>query len=379
MKGHLNKRGSRWSYVVDRGNDPVTGKRRQKTKGGFATKAAAQRAMREFMNDLDANASVDESRQSVEDYLTQWLQIVKSDLRPTTHSGYSRDVRNICSKVGGIRLQELTPIQIETAYADLMASGGPSGRPLNPKTIRNIHAVLRRAFSDAERLSLIGRNPVRLVRPPRVTTKEMKTWTGPQVARFLAHVADDRYLPVVVLLATTGMRRGEVFGLRWEDVHPEAGYLSVEQTLTTVEDKILIGPTKSAKSRRRIALDVETVAALGAHRKSQAAERLRCGAAWQQGQDLVFRNTDGTPTHPDRFTYWFKRRVSELDLPAIGPHGLRHTWATLALQAGVHPKVVSSRLGHSTIAITLDTYSHVTPGLDEDAASLVATRIFESA
>jgi integrase len=174
------------------------------------------------------------------------------------------------------------------------------------------------------------------------------------------------------------MRRAEVLGLRWADVDLRAGHLSVTQTITASNHRLIIGPTKTARSRRRIELDPETVDVLRRHRKAQAEERLAIGAGWVD-HDLVFCRVDGEPVHPDWFTRYFVRLESRLDVPQIrGPHDLRHTWATLALKAGVHPKVVSDRLGHSTIAITLDIYSHVSPALDADAANTVASQIFKA-
>jgi integrase len=150
--------------------------------------------------------------------------------------------------------------------------------------------------------------------------------------------------------------------------------------LTTVHDRLVFDTTKTARSRRRISLDAETVAALRRHRARQAKDRLFVGEAWDDSHDLVFTQADGTPVHPDRWTRQFQRHVARLGLPELrGPHSLRHTWATLALEAGVHPKVVSERLGHSTIAITLDTYSHVVEGMDADAATTVAEQIFKRA
>jgi integrase len=223
------------------------------------------------------------------------------------------------------------------------------------------------------------RNPARLAKPPTYHRPEIETWTADELGKFLNYVNDDRLFAAYLLLATTGMRRGEVFGLRWSDVKLNAGWLSIEHTLTTVDSKLVLGATKTARSRRRIAIDAETVTALREHKRRQNEERLTIGPAWQREPDLVFRELEGQALHPDWFTNEFKRRARGAGLEGLrGPHGLRHTWATLALQAGIHPKVVSERLGHSTISITLDTYSHVMPGLDIEAANVVAAKIFGS-
>ena len=167
------------------------------------------------------------------------------------------------------------------------------------------------------------------------------------------------------------MECGEALGLRWSDLDLEAGRASIRQTVITIKHRAELGTPKTAKGRRTVTLDKGTIAALREHRKRQAAERLLMGAGWTD-LDLVFCHVDGTMLHPERFTRGFSEAVGRLGLPAIRLHDLRHGWATLALQAGVHPKVVQERLGHANIGITLDTYSHVVAGLHDDAAEQVA-------
>ena len=377
MRGHVHKRGSRWAYVVDVGRDPATGKRKQRTKGGFATKAAAEEALGDFMSELRAGTSVAPTSVTLDGYLTEWLQTVKPQLRETTWASYVVAVDRITWGLGSRKLQALTAIEVERFYAKLVNEGGPAGRPLAPKTVRNTHIVLHRALADAERLRLVMRNVAHLARPPAVPHVERATWTADELRSFLQHVAGDRLFIAYVLLATTGMRRGEVFGLRWRDVDLVARRASVTQTITTVNDKLVIGPTKTNRSRRTISLDPTTVEALEAHRLVQDQERAIAGEAWDPSFDLVICDGTGRPEHPDRFSRQFQRNVGETKLPALrGPHNLRHTWATLALNAGVHPKVVSDRLGHATIAVTIDTYSQVAPSLDAAAADTVAATTF---
>lgn len=379
MRGHVHRRGKGWAFVVDVGRDPATGKRRQTTKGGFPTRVAAERALRQVLGRVDDGSYTPESNLTLGEYLEQWLATAKPNLRPTTFGGYTRSVSHIVWKLGHVRLTELSPLQIEKAYAELIEQGR-YGRPLSAKSVRNVHTALRRALGDAERLGVIARNAARMARPPTYHRPEMQTWSAEDLGRFLQHAQNDRLHAAFVLLATTGMRRGEVMGLRWRDVNFDGGWLSVEQTLTTVDDRILIGPAKTPRSRRRIALDPATLATLRRHRVAQAEERLAAGELWVDDNDLVFRQEDGAPVHPDVLTRRFKRLAAEAGLPKLrGPHNLRHTWATLALQSGIHPKVVSDRLGHATIAITIDTYSHVVPSLDLDAANVVASRILGAA
>jgi len=236
--------------------------------------------------------------------------------------------------------------------------------------------VLRKALADGERLELLVRNPAARAKPPTGERKETPTWTSAEVTTFLAGVEDDPLYALWVLLATTGLRRGEALGLRWSDVDLERATLSVSQTITTVNNQIAVTPPKSDRSRRRIGLDRDTVRVLRDHQRDQERDRKLPGVAPGPGP-LVFAEAEGVPIHPDTVTRRFKRLVRHSGLPPLrGPHDLRHTWASLALAAGVHPKVVSDRLGHSTIAITIDTYSHAIPSLDAEAASTVAAQLF---
>jgi integrase len=181
-----------------------------------------------------------------------------------------------------------------------------------------------------------------------------------------------------VLAATTGLRRGELLGLRWRDLDLGAGRLSVTQTLVSVNYAVSFSTPKTAAGRRSVALDPATVAALRAHRVAVLEERLSLGLGAPTEDALAFTAIDGTPLHPGQFSDRFDRLVKAAGVPRIRFHDLRHTHATLALRAGVHPKVVSERLGHSTISVTLDTYSHAIPAMQEEAAAKVAALVFGS-
>jgi integrase len=371
------KRGSTWSVVLDVGPDPATGRRRQKWKGGFRTRKAAEAALRELTASVDSGRYVERSTTSVGDYLDEWLEVVRPRLRPTSWNSYRMAVERIKGRVGALALQSLTPLDIEDLYKELLSTGRAGGRPLSPKTVRNTHIVLRKALADAERLGLVVRNAASAARPPVPSKREHTTWAAEELARFLGSIEGERLAAAFVLLATTGMRRGEALGLRWSDVDLKAGRLSIVQTVTTVNDKIVITPPKTAKSRRSVSLDPETVSELREHRRRQNGERLKAGELWAGEGDLVFTDEIGQPVHPSALSRLFASSVRRAGLPVIRLHDLRHTYATVALGAGVHPKIVSERLGHATTAVTLDLYSHVTPTIDAEAAALVASRIFD--
>ena len=251
---------------------------------------------------------------------------------------------------------------------------------LDHRTVAYVHVILHRVFKDAVRWGRLTRNPADAADPPRVGSKaaEMTTWDAATLRRFLARSVEegDRLHGLWVLLATTGMRRGEAIGLRWSDVDLDSGRARVVQTVIQSGSEVLIGEPKTTQGRRPVALDPATVAELRAHRRRMLEERLLVGADFHD-EGWIFHRPDGTRLRPDATSYAFVRRVERYGLPRLTLHGLRHTWATLALEKGIHPRVVQERLGHSTIAITLGTYSHVSPALHAEAAQVVADLLFD--
>jgi len=368
MAGTVEKYGKGWRYRAAVGIDPVTGKRRWVSKGGFSTRKAASTALHAVLTDADNGQIVERSAVTVAEYLDDWIERAERDLKPTTAASYRNDIGHLKRQLGSVRVQDLTPLTVERAYHELVTTG------LKAKSVRNIHAVLRRALGDAERLGLIVRNPAASARPPTPDRVEQSTWTPDELSAFLGSVQDHRLFASFVLAATTGMRRGEVLGLRWRDVDLDVGRLSVVHTITTVNGVPVEGDTKTNKSRRRIGLDAVTVEVLRAHRQRQRQERVLAGPIWQD-RGLVFTQEDGSAVHPDRYSRWFTTLVRKAGVPKIRLHDVRHTNATLALEAGVHPKVVSERLGHATVGITLDLYSHVSPAIDQAAAETIAAMV----
>ena len=290
-------------------------------------------------------------------------------VRPNSFVSYSAYLANhVAAHIGDTKIIDLNGPTLNALYGELLRSGRLRGRKtkgLSPTTIRRIHATLHRAFKDAVRWGLIQNNPVDNCDPPRLARHDvMRTWTLEELKSFLALVRNDDLYELWLLLATTGMRRGEALGLRWSDVDLPARIVAIRQTLVLVGYKPRISEPKSNRSRRVIVLDSQT---------SEALERLRDDGA---PYGLVFLGPYGDCLHPAAVSKRFQELISALDLPRIRLHDLRHTYATLALQSGVHPKIVSERLGHSTIALTLDIYSHALPTLQQEAAEKVARLIF---
>jgi integrase len=299
-------------------------------------------------------------------------------VRPSTWVSYQGLLEAyVIPTLGGVELQQLTPAHLASLYQELLASGRrhrPGG--LSAKTVRNVHVLMHRALRDAVRWGYTVRNVAAAADPPKAKPAELQVWTPGQLRAFLTYVRQDRYYAAWLLAATTGMRRGELLGLRWVDVDLAAGRVAVRQPRVVVDHAVYTSEPKTARSRRSIALDSATVAALREHQARQAAERVVVGPGYQDS-GLVFTRPDGSPIHPHLFSDWFKQHVRRAGLPKIRLHDVRHSYASAALAAGIAAKVVSERLGHATIAITMDTYSHVLPGLDERAAATVAQLILE--
>lgn len=379
MKGSVFKRGKTWTVLIGLGRDG-TGKRMREWHSGFATKKEADKARVEILHRIATGTHVPRSKQSVAAFLKEWLEATRPTIRESTWESYGGLIRtHITPRLGSIILQELTASKLNAFYAELLSTGRHDGTGgLSPKTVRNVHVVLRKALSDAARWGLLTRNVAELADPPKLRNAgsvEMQTWTAEEIRGFLDHIEKDRLFAAWMLSVATGMRRGEILGLRWQDVDLDARTLAVRQTLLTVDYKLTFSTPKTNRSRRVIALDDQTVAALRSYRARQLEERLAWGPAYVENE-LVFTRENGEPIHPDRFSQMFDKHVKESGLPRIRLHDLRHTHATLALQAGVHPKVVSERLGHSTVAFTMDVYSHVIPAMQADAADKVAALIF---
>ena len=375
----VSKRGGWW--VVLSTKDPKTGRRLRPWHGPYETEADARIARAKLVVEQAENRyAFDPERHTVAQYLERWLRSVRGELRPATLAQYETQVRAyLVPWIGRERLTRLDVAAVRGLYATLTEKGGRGGRPLAPKTVANAHRVLRHALADALDEGLIARNPAALARPPKARRREMKTWSPEQLRAFLEASREQasRLHGAFVLAATTGMRRGEVLGLRWQDVDLEAGRLAVVQSLVMVGTRPELSTPKTDRSVRSIPLAPATVTALHEHRKRQAAERLAAGPAWHD-HGLVFAREDGSPLRPDHFAAVFGRIAARAGLPRIRFHDLRHSFATSALRAGIHPKVVSELLGHSSVTITLDTYSHVAPSIAAEATTAVAGLIFGS-
>jgi len=259
------------------------------------------------------------------------------------------------------------------------------GKGLSPSTVHYVHTILRAALKDALRWNRIVRNPTDAAVPPSdssIKSGQPKTWTGDELRAFLAFSEDSRYLPPWLFLATSGCRRGEGLGLKWDDIDLDNATAIISRQVVTVSGILRVKELPKTKRGHMISLDPTTITILRSWRATQNEERLLVGAGYQD-DGFVFCKPDGTPTHPERFSREFDRKQLQCNrahpgapLPRLSLHGLRHTCATLALQVGIDIKIVSDRLNHSTTNITREIYTHVTPPTKSDAAARVADEIF---
>lgn len=340
-------------------------------------KADAERMVTELVKRKNDGEYRPPDRATVGSYLTaRWLPAKRAQLRPSTFDSYRRTIDlHVISAIGRIPLQRLTAEDLDGLYSRL-AEGGEGRRRLAPKTIHSIHEMLHKALADAERKGSVIRNVAALADPPKLssaTNHLMRVWDAEQLRQFLDGIADHRLHPAYYLAANTGMRRGEVLGLRWRDVDLDARRLSVHQAVISVAYALQVADVKTGTSRRTIDLDPRTIAVLRSWRKRQLEERLALGEE-HHDHGLVFARPEGTPIHPDLFSKTFDRLVARSGLPVIRLHDFRHSHASLLLKSRVPVKVVSERLGHATPAFTV--YQHVLPGMQAEAATTFADLLF---
>ena len=365
VKDHRPGCRPKWGYVFD-GSPQANGKRNQVTKTGFSTRREAERALAAALDAEARGVRVQTGRLTVGQYLDDWLES-RVRLRPSTARSYEAHVRlYLRPGLGGLKLTDLRHSDVERIFARLVQEGR-----IKPATIKRVHATLSKALNDAVRRNLLGVNHAQHVELPVVTKRPFTIWTPSQLAYFLSATRDDRLWPIYRLAAFTGMRRGELAGLRWDDVDLDRGAVHVRQQRVQLGYAVVEGPPKTQRGVRVVDLDRATVEVLRDHAVGQGAERVLAGDVWKD-QGWVFTREDGSPIHPERITRTFTRLAAGLGLPSIRLHDLRHGYASHALAAGANMKIIQNQLGHGSYGFTADTYTHVQPHVAADAAEIIA-------
>jgi len=403
-----------WEYTLELAT--IGGARQRVTRGGFRTDKAMKAALQEELRRRQGGTYAEPSRESFADYLNEtWLPWIAEHRRPTTHDLYSRHVRlHVVPALGALRLQDVRPLDVEALYLSL-AKPSPDGarKALGPRSLHNVATVVHGSLRQAVRWQLLGANPARDVAPPAGPQAEDDGepvhWTAAQVAAFLDHVdatltverttterrtrrngveytytrtqqPDPMQRALWYVLATTGIRRGEACGLQWRDLDTESGLLSVRRSRVDVGGRIVESAPKTRRGRRRIALDAETLAVLADWRRVQRREYMRNRKAWEDTGDHVFTHAVyftrpprfGVVVMPNWITAAFRELQATSGLPRIHLHGLRHSWATAALEAGEHLRAVADHLGHADTAVTDRTYTHTVRRVQDTTALRVA-------
>jgi integrase len=310
-------------------------------------------------NKLRAGLYVTDDQMKLGDFLDRYMEdVAKHSLRPRTYErNYDLVNNHIKPDLGNIKLNTLRPDQVQTFYTKKLNEG------LSKRTVQYIHAVLHKALKQALKWGLVTRNVTDLVEKPRPKRKTFTTWSADEVNQFLEAVSDHRWYPIYALAVYTGMRQGEILGLHREDINLKKGVINVRHQVSAIRGQgLVITEPKSEKARRPITLSQSVIDILKSHLE-----------LIDEGPGLVFTTSTGRPISPRNVLRHFKGVIEKSGLPEIRFHDLRHTHATLLLAAGVHPKVVQERLGHSQISLTLDTYSHVIPSLQTEAADQFET------
>lgn len=392
-----------WAYTVDVRS--VDGKRKQMNRGGFRTKSEAQRACEEVVGLTRTGHSIDD-KITVAEWLDRWLEekttasrisSAGKSIRPATQVGYAQHIRDYLKPtLGHIPLSRLTAEDISAAYRKIMKDAeakvaraaehdrivdevdAREGRPpavrkkvrgAGPTTLRRVHACLRAALNAAVKSRRLPYNPALGIELPAENRQPVQPWQAHELGRFLDHVQGHRLAALFEVLAACGLRRGEALGLSWSDLDAELGTLTVRKQLLNAwaDGAPVFGEPKTATGSRVVELDSNTLGALLGHRLMQDVERQTRGPAYQD-HGLVFVQENGRPLDPSRVTTLFTALAQDAGLRHIRLHDLRHGSASLMLAAGIPVEVVSKRLGHSSIGVTMDTYSHLLEGVGRRAA-----------
>jgi len=373
MRGSIINRpkgSNHWSIILEI-RDEATGKRKRRWHSFTGTKRQAQDECARLITQLKEGNALEPNKATVAQFLGRWLDHIKTQVSPKSHERYAGLVnQNLIPVLGAVRLNKLKPVQISTVYAGALANGRRDGAGgLSPRTVGHMHRVLKQALGQALEWNELTRNPADAVDPPRVDWKPMQTYDLPQTVEVIEAVRETPMLMPAVLAVLCGLRRGEICALRWRSVDLKAASISVVESLEQTKAGLRFKSPKSGKGRT-VALSATVVDELRAHRIKRAQELLKLGVGLSD-DDLVLGHADGSIMSPIYISQLWARTIAKTKLARLRFHDLRHAHATHLLANGVHPKVASERLGHSKVGITLDLYSHVIPGMQEDAAAML--------
>jgi integrase len=363
MKGSIRERGDSYQIRISLGKDPQTGKYSTYSETVSGPKREAEKRLRAILTEIDKGSFIEPGKVILKDYLSQWLRdYVKANLSAKTYERYESIVRvHLVPSLGHIQLFKLRPDHIQKLYGAKLNDG------LAARSVLYIHRILHKSFETALKWGLLSRNILDGVDTPKSKRNEMQIWDANEVNRFLETAKNSQYYTLFFTALYTGARRSELLALRWSDVDLLLCTMSINRGLHYINKQYIFTEPKSAKSRRVIALSPDSVKVLRDHYDEQAMEKAMVDIKIQES-DLIFTTYDNKPLRPNTVSRAWANITKQAGVRVIRFHDARHTHASLMLKQGIHPKIVQERLGHSTIATTLDIYSHVAPGMQEAAA-----------
>ncbi|MDF2854245.1 MAG: integrase [Neobacillus sp.] len=365
MKGYIRKRGTKWAYTVDIGKDPLTGKRKQKSRSGFKTKKEAQAALAELVNTVEKGNYHEPQKRRFKEFAIEYFE--NSYKNKVKKSSYETDFHVINTHLipffGEMDLNDIDQFLIHKFYSQKIEQG------LSSAYIHKMHNIISLLLQVAHKWEILRKDIIGMVEPPRVVKKEINVWNIEQINTLLEIAKHSRYFPIFYLAAYTGMRKGEILGLTWNDVDFDEKMIYIKRTLYKVKSGYLLQEPKTQSSNRSIYMDDDIIKVLKNQKEMQDEERMKYDGVYKEHQ-MVFAQETGEFVSPSSANTMLGRFVVRAGLPPIRFHDLRHTHATILLQMGVNPKIVAERLGHSSVHTTLDTYSHVLPGMKKELSEL---------
>lgn len=379
MPGHIEKRSEKsWTIVIEYGKDPSTGKRKRFKKAFRGSKKDAEREMARLLTEVEQGLFIEPSKMTVAEFFQKWLtDYAKANVAPRTYHRYEEIVlKSIIPNLGQLPITKLKPLHVQNYYTKMLTEGraGRTGG-LSPTTVLQHHRIIHKALEMAVKWLIVPRNIADAVEPPKKVKKEMKVLTVEQVTYMLQEAAKTQFFPQIVLAIYTGMRRGEIYGLRWQDINFENGTITINQAAQYIPKQGL--SSKLPKNEKSRVVDVPDIVIkiLKQVKAKQNEDRLAAGENWKDKEGLVFTDKNGGRLHPDSISSWFPDWLEEIKLPRIRFHDLRHTYASLVLNDGADLKVVSANLGHASVGFTGDIYAHLMPGKQKQIAQRLQEKI----
>ena len=372
MRGNVTRRGkSSWRLKFDDGADPISGKRKTRYVTVRGKRQDAERELARLLNEVHNGTLIEPCKVTVADCVRGWLSGAHG-LAPKTLERYRQlSEQQIVPHLGAVQLQKLRPAQVQDWHGTIMREGGKAGRSLSARTVGHAHRVLHRALQRAVENETLPRNVASLVRPPKVEAQEVEILSAKEIGVVLSRLKGHTLCPIVALGLATGMRRGELLALRWEDIDLDEAKARVERSLEETAAGLRFKAPKTKHGRRTISLPPSAVDALRAHRLKQLELRVALGQGKPEPETLVFSTIEGSPLSPDNLSRDWRRVVAALKLPGVKFHALRHSHASALIASGLDVLTVSRRLGHGSPVITLNTYAHLFAKTDEKAADAI--------